>query len=289
MVFLPKISKFKMMGVINLTPDSFSDPDYNLSATDLFNSDDILDIGLESTAPMNDVIDAQTEKQRFDDKFMPFVDSLLISNLLHLSFDTYKIEVIEYILEELEAYPFKIIWNDVSGHLSEDLVNVLNKYPRLEYVYCYNLAGESLRGVGARHMEYIDPSLGLNDVVSAFTKARDFFISHGIRLDRIYFDPCFGFAKTHEQNLMILENIEEIFKLHPKWVYGISKKSFLRKIYQDCHKTIVEDRRQLLELSESIHEKYLESLRLDIAECSEVKQVLVRVHNPLLFHKIFDV
>lgn len=284
-MFLPSQKNIRMMGVINLTPDSFSDglfhqdPDNFQKTLEQFQSDDILDIGMESTAPTNNVISVDTEISRFNLHFVPHINSLLIANLLNLSIDTYKIETIEYVLDILEDYPFKIIWNDISGHLSPDVFRILKKYPNVSYVYCYNLAGEVGRDIGSGHLSFASEHLELLDVENYFKKALLAFIQNAISTERVYLDMCFGFSKTFEQNIFLLENMDSLLKIHNKWVFGISKKSFLRKLVQ-IQSPGTSD---LFEGSEEIHLSYLRRLSAQIIN----EEVLIRLHNPLIFRKAF--
>lgn len=273
------------MGVINLTPDSFSDglfhqdPDNFKNTLEQFQSDDIIDIGMESTAPMNGVVSVDTEISRFNLYFVPHINSLLIANLLNLSIDTYKIETIEYVLDILEDYPFKIIWNDISGHLCADVFRILKKYPNLSYVYCYNLAGEVGRDIGSGHPSFAREKLEVLDVEDYFNRALLAFKKDEISTERIYLDLCFGFSKTFEQNIFLLENMDSLLKIHNKWVFGISKKSFLRKLFQIKSP----EASDLLEGSEEIHLSYLKRLSSQVIN----EEVLIRLHNPLIFRKAF--
>lgn len=215
---------FKRMGVMNVTPNSFSDggelsPDNFLQKLKLMGHLDALDIGAESTAPMNEAISWMNEWQRLL-PYMPLLKGLKCV----LSFDTYHPETIEEILRYYRDHHFdqKIFWNDVSGKFDDYVKAFLSASPNFSYVFCHNLAPS--RDLSGKHMDYVDEVL-------TFDKLRDFFLPH--KSSQVIFDPCLGFSKTYEQNWEILNRFSELQELcqHDRWVLGFSRKSFLRKKY----------------------------------------------------------
>lgn len=213
---------FKKMGVVNVTPDSFSDGG-ELSPSTFFDRLksmgplDALDIGAESTAPMNRPITWQEEWERLK-PYLPLlkkVDTVL-------SFDTYHPETIEEIIRvyESEGFTQELWWNDVSGKFDGFVRDFLELSPKFRYVLCHSLVPN--RAQTTRHMDYVDPELTLENLADYF---RPF------RIPQIVFDPCLGFSKTFEQNWMILDEFYRLQKLvdHEHWLLGFSRKSFLRR------------------------------------------------------------
>lgn len=280
-----------MMGVINLTPNSFSDGGLHHNLVQLeslllnYPPNSVIDIGLESTAPMNSVISLDEEKKRFDESFLPILELCTKKfSFKNFSFDTYRTLMMEYILSKLpKELSLEIIWNDISGCLDDELITLLKKYPAISYVHSHNLAGKVSRLVGSQHMQYLDESLSLKDVISYFNEALSFFKNHQIDLGRVYFDPCFGFSKSAQQNYELLDNFSKLLEIHEKWIFGISRKSFLQKLV--VKEGISElSKEEVIEKSEVFHEAYIKkTMKMALGRNVEV---LFRVHNPRVFTKI---
>lgn len=210
------------MGVLNCTPNSFSDGG-ELTLQTLrqkiadFGDVDILDIGAESTAPMNEAISWKQEWARLS----PYLPELIKFPGI-LSFDTYHPETIEEIVRYYHDHGIdrELVWNDVSGKFDGFVYDFLSLSPKFSYVLCHNLC--PTRALTGKHMDYLDSELTLE-------KMRDFFLPFAI--PRIIFDPCLGFSKTYEQNWEILNQFGELQAMLPenRWLLGFSRKSFLRK------------------------------------------------------------
>ncbi len=220
------------MGVINLTPNSFSDGSlYNNSLafkqhfSEMIKVFDVIDIGAESTAPFNDPISFQEEKSIFD-KLLTNQKDIFEQELI-VSIDTYKPEIFSYLLKWFEdnAPKVKLIWNDVSGVLDEDLFAMLDKYQHFNYVFSVTRIPE--RAQTSFHMDYSRDG----DYYDSFFKD---CLSSLKRLDRfrerIIVDPCLGFSKPRELNLEILKRYPDFVSSLPQYSHliGFSRKSFLR-------------------------------------------------------------
>lgn len=248
------------MGVMNLTPNSFSDggelsPEKFSQKLKQFGRCEAIDIGAESTAPMNESISWETEWERL----LP-VMGMLESFPGVLSFDTYHPETVEEILRWYvnNGWDREIIWNDVSGKFDGFVKDYLEMSPKFSYVLCHNLAPN--RVLTGRHMEYVDPELTLE-------KVRDFLAPFAI--PQVIFDPCLGFSKTYEQNWEILNRFGELQEMtgHNRWLLGFSRKSFLRKKFG-----LTMDDRDLLD------EKHVEVLK----RVQLKGDVWIRTHRPEL-------
>tara|TARA_R110002072_G_scaffold64203_8_gene159926 strand:- start:12990 stop:13841 length:852 start_codon:yes stop_codon:yes gene_type:complete len=274
-----------IMGVANVTPNSFSDGS-------LYNNKDLLknhiqyllqkgatiiDIGAESTAPFNEAISAEEEIERLKSVVIPVILELeeeLISKSIRLSIDTYRYETIDFVIKEISK-EHTIIWNDISGCFDEDVFNYLDIYPHFYYVYGHNLVTN--RKDSNDHMNYVS-ELDILDQIEYWVQ--DFNKIKGIDFTKIYLDPCFGFSKSYEQNILLLENMNNFFKMHPKWMIGISKKSFLRKMVEkdlDSQKSFSKEK--LLLESETIHKSYLKEWSKAFAG----EELIYRVHHPEIF------
>ncbi len=222
-------STFKRMGVINITPNSFSDANQftNLTAFEnrllTFGPIEALDVGAESTAPMNEAISWRQEWERFE-----FILPLLETYEGTLSIDTYHPETMFEFVKRKKDKKLKanLIWNDVSGKFDEAVREFLETDTDFKYVYCHNLAPSREKTI--EHMKRIS-SLEGDEFLKELS---EFFAPY--RMPQVILDPCLGFSKSYEQNWLIINEFEKLQRLtnHHQWLLGFSRKSFLRKKYQ---------------------------------------------------------
>lgn len=253
------------MGVINITPDSFSDGGQAFERSlfeekflKLVSTVDCIDIGAESTAPKNSAISGNEEISRWREIALPFLKKY--EGELILSVDTYKIETMEVIAKELsDRKNIKLSWNDVSGDLTGAL-NFLKSWPAISYVCSHNLAPK--RELAARHMEYVQQDFS---VEKYFIEKLEQWKKSGLS-NELIFDPCFGFSKTAEQNNELIKLFPELVKLHGSWLVGISKKSFLRKV-------VGADAEQL----------HCLAIYTWMKEMKHSSKVMIRLHDPTVF------
>ena len=216
------MADYKLMGVINVTPDSFSDggafldPEAAITQGERLVTEgaDILDIGGESTRPGADPVSEDEELWRV----MPVLEGLADAGAA-ISIDTMKPEVAR---EAIEAGA--TIVNDVTA-----------------FRYAPEMAG-LVAEAGARcclmHMLGEPRTMQLNptydDVVSdvkAFLEERlAFATGEGVPEEKIWLDPGIGFGKNLEHNLELLRRLEEIVAIGRPVVIGTSRKSFLGRI-----------------------------------------------------------
>jgi dihydropteroate synthase len=228
------------MGVINITPNSFSDGnkfknyvqfrDYFI---DMLSWADVIDIGAESTAPFNDPIDSAIELERFEEFLFPLVSELNDPHML-LSIDTYKPEVFYEVYLVVKHYwpETHLIFNDVSGKIDDELALILSDTDLdFDYVYSHNLSPR--RFETSNHMDFCskkDSYDFLDEMVNYFRVGLE--ILGPITFNRkVWIDPCFGFSKNRSQNQFLLKNIHYFLEGIPSNIsvlYGISRKSFLR-------------------------------------------------------------
>lgn len=210
------------MGVVNVTPDSFSDggefldPDAAVAhARELVaESADVLDIGGESTRPGADAVDAAEELRRVG----PVVEGLADAGA-PISIDTSKVEVAAAALDAGAE-----IVNDVTALRAEPELASLCAERGCELVLMHML--------GDPRTMQDDPSYeDVVDEVKAFLAERiAFAVGEGVAEDRIWVDPGIGFGKTVEHNLELLRRLDELAELGRPIVVGTSRKSFIGKL-----------------------------------------------------------
>ncbi len=221
------------MGILNLTPDSFSGDGLLSASTDLDSAMqqarrfiesgvDILDVGGESTRPGSQPVDALAESQRI----IPIIQQIAseFPEML-ISVDTYKASVAE---EALQAGA-RIV-NDVWGLRADpDLARVAAQY-KAPVVLMHNRSkpanADIQTNLGGRYigMEYTNL---LEDVKNELLESVNLALSAGIPSDYIILDPGIGFGKTVEQNLELLNRLDEIRQLGYPVLLGPSRKSFI--------------------------------------------------------------
>ncbi len=255
------------MGVINITPDSFSDGGKisDISSlveriTSLKNAGaQIIDIGAQSTAPTCKPISQNEEIERFEKFLVPLISTW--DGDLTLSIDTFRPMVFKWLYDKNPNLNW--IFNDVSGHLEE---KILEECPNARIVLGHNLC--NTREDAPEHMKYILPhDEDLIDSMEKFFKKQNLY-------SRVIIDPLFGFSKSFEQNLELLDKLPELikrFSLNQEFLIGISKKSFLRKM--------IPESKNPLEDSENLHQYYLTNFIKEIDQ-----PVIYRVHNPKIFY-----
>jgi dihydropteroate synthase len=215
------------MGVVNVTPDSFSDGGVNFDAGDaaasakrlLAEGAAIVDVGGESTRPGAEPVSAKEELRRV----VPVLEALEGSPV---SIDTAKSEVAARALE-LGAE----LVNDVTGLRGDpELAGVIAEHD--VYLCVMHMQGEP------RTMQS-DPRY--EDVVSEVVRFLDdrlaFAVSQGISEESICVDPGIGFGKTVEHNFELLRRLDELTALGRPVLVGISRKSSLGKIMGDPEAT----------------------------------------------------
>jgi len=219
-----------IMGILNLTPDSFSgdgladlDQDAALRlARDFVRSGvDILDIGGESTRPGAAQVSAQEEM----DRVLPLISLLAGEFESIISIDTYKAEVAEAALKEGAD-----IVNDVWGLRADPMMGKIAAAAGVPVILMHNRSNPSNAAVkeqlGGRYIgvEYDDL---VDDVKSELLESISLAHKAGIPDQKIIIDPGIGFGKTVPQNLELLDRLDEIRELGYPVLLGPSRKSFI--------------------------------------------------------------
>ena len=204
-------SKCYIMGIINVTPDSFSDggrwlnPEAALRHAEemIEHGADILDVGGESTRPGYIEISESEEI----DRVIPVIEALFNRFDIPISIDTYKSKVAAAAVASGAA-----LVNDIWGlKHDDDMAEIIAK------------TGAACCLMHNR--EQIDYNDFLTDMLCDLSESADIARRAGIADNKIILDPGVGFAKTYEMNLEAINKIDEIRKLGYPVLLGVSRKS----------------------------------------------------------------
>jgi dihydropteroate synthase len=212
-----------VMGVLNVTPDSFSDGGRWLDpgaavdhALDMVEAGAaIIDIGGESTRPGAQDVSEEEELKRV----LPVIERLAARASVLISIDTRKPAVARRALAAGAS-----ILNDVSGEEADPAMDVLAAESGAAIVVMHSRGRPSTM----RLLAVYDDVVGH---VKAFLASRAaVLVESGVSQDAIVLDPGFGFAKTPEQNLVLLNALGSIVELGYPVLSGTSRKSFIGKV-----------------------------------------------------------
>lgn len=213
---LPIHERTIVMGILNITPDSFSDGG-KYSQIDnavrrarqlVEEGADILDIGGESTRPGAAPVNQEEELERV----IPVVERIAQEVDVPLSIDTYKAKVAREAIGA-GAHMVNDVWGakrdpDMAATVAELGVPIILTHNRKEAVY----------------------GSFMDDVVRDFQESLQLVEYEGVPREKVILDPGIGFAKTVSQNLVILQNINRIVELGFIVLLGTSRKSFIGNI-----------------------------------------------------------
>jgi len=214
------------MGILNVTPDSFSDGGVFYSTQSAIDraleleddGADILDIGGESTRPYAELVAADDELKRI----VPVLEGLAGRLSIPISIDTSKANVAEAAI----GLGAEII-NDISG---------LELDPRMVAI-----ASRSQVGVCAMHMQGTPQTMQdhpryenvVQEILDYLAMRDQFLIANKINPSKICLDPGIGFGKTHEHNLELLGSVSNFHALQRPILVGHSRKGFIARVIQD--------------------------------------------------------
>jgi dihydropteroate synthase len=217
---------YRLMGILNVTPDSFSDGGCFLDAasaveharTMVEEGAHILDVGGESTRPGAEPVSAEEELARV----VPVLEGLAQAGLLdraQVSIDTCKASVAAAALDAGAS-----LVNDVSALRADPRMAELVADSGVECCLMHMLGEPRTMQHEPRYDDVVD------DVKAFLVERMDFAVRAGVREEHILLDPGIGFGKTIEHNLTLLARLQEIAALGPPLVIGTSRKSFLGRI-----------------------------------------------------------
>jgi dihydropteroate synthase len=222
--------KTKIMGILNVTPDSFSDGGdyYNnpgkavIRAKQMIDEGaDYIDIGGESTRPESENVSEEEELRRV----LPIITAIRkqLGTTVRLSIDTWKAKVAD---EALTAGANAV--NSLGGFLfDEQLAEIVAKNHCM--VIIYHIKGQPKTMQQGKIM-YDNVCREIGDF---FESQILFGEKYGIKHDQFILDPGIGFGKTAKQNIEILKNLQEFKKCNLPIMIGVSRKSHIGNILQD--------------------------------------------------------
>lgn len=208
-----------IMGIVNVTPDSFSDGgQYNsvdravAHAVELFEQGaDIIDIGGESTRPGHTVISSEEEIARV----VPVIESLhKTAPHIPISIDTYKADVARAAIDA-GAH----IINDIWGLKADQDMAPLAREKNCPVILMHN----------RENTDYDD---FITDAVADLKESIEIALQAGISKDNIILDPGIGFAKSYEQNLQMMISLGALLELGYPVLLATSRKRFIRNTLQ---------------------------------------------------------
>ncbi len=213
---------FTLMGIVNVTPDSFSDGGTFDSASAAIahsrrlvaEGAGIVDVGGESTRPGADPVPAEAELRRV----IPVIAGIANAGA-QVSVDTMKLEVAQAAVEAGATYV-----NDVSAFRHDPGMAAFVAGRGLDCCLMHMLGEPRTMQVDPRYDDVVAD-------VKAFLEERlAFAVAEGVAEERVMLDPGIGFGKTLEHNLELLRRLDEIVALGRPVVVGTSRKSFLGRL-----------------------------------------------------------
>ena len=217
---LSKKKQSLIMGILNVTPDSFSDGgdffEKNIAidrALEMVEQGaDIIDIGGESTRPFSDSVSLKEEISRV----IPVIEGICKESDVCISIDTTKSKVAS---EALEAGASVI--NDISAmEIDSLMVDVALKF-NCPIVLMH------MKGVPKNMQDNPQYQSLISDIKEYLLARIDFVVSKGIDRNKIIIDPGIGFGKTVENNFEIINNLDQFVKMNLPVLLGASRKSFI--------------------------------------------------------------
>ena len=217
---LKKNKQSLLMGILNVTPDSFSDGGQYFKknsavqhALRMINEGaDIIDIGGESTKPFSEPVSLDEELSRV----IPVIQELRKETDVCISIDTTKSEVANQALESGAS-----IINDVSAmEFDLNMINIALKFD------C-PIVLMHMKGIPKNMQENPQYDSLISEIISYLKDRIDFVLSKGINRKKIFIDPGIGFGKSIEDNYKIINKLDEFTKLGYPVLLGASRKSFI--------------------------------------------------------------
>lgn len=212
-------AKTLIMGILNVTPDSFSDggrwntaekaQSHTREMTDA--GADIIDVGAESTRPSGQPLTAEEEIERMK-IFLPVV---LRESSVPVSVDTYHWKTADYALHA-GAHMMNDIWGLQYDHGEMAEVAGCHQVP---VIVMHNKADTNYNGDVIEEMKIF------------FDKSLDIALQAGVKEENIILDPGIGFGKDGNQNMEVLRRLDELVRAFPcPWLLGVSRKRFIGAI-----------------------------------------------------------
>ena len=210
----------KLFGVLNITPDSFSDgklyfdrKNALLYARELSKSVYAIDIGPQSTRPNAKIINCEQEIMRLGNIIQE------ISQFAKTSIDSFYFETQKFAIEQGATYI-----NDVTGFCNEKIFQYAPQ--NIRFIFMHNLGVPPVK----TNVLNCNGDEMIREIKNWGKKKLQEFQALGVKSDRFVFDIGIGFGKTAEQSLFLIENIEQFCDFPTPIMVGHSRKSFMELI-----------------------------------------------------------
>ena len=217
------MSRTLVMGILNVTPNSFADGGKYLAKEDAINQGrrliaegaDIIDVGGESTKPGVERVSQEDELTRV----IPVITEL-VKDGATVSVDTMRAEVAKQAIASGATYV-----NDVSGGLADaKMAGLIAEHPKIQYIAMHWRGHSKDMQSQAVYKDVVkEVKDELDERVSALLKA-------GVNPEQIILDPGIGFAKESDHNWQLLKNVERLQLLGYPLLIGVSRKRFLGEL-----------------------------------------------------------
>ncbi len=215
--------KTYIMGILNVTPDSFSDGgiffDRNIAIERglrmVEEGADIIDVGGESTRPGAEPVTSEEEIRRT----IPVIEDLAKRVGIPISIDTYKAEIARRALDAGAS-----IVNDISGLRFDD------EMPKVVAEYNAPVVIMHIKGAPKNMQANPEYDALVPEIMDFLRAGIRIALRSGVREDMIIIDPGIGFGKTFAHNLEVIKNLDEFSLLGRPLLIGPSRKAFLGKI-----------------------------------------------------------
>jgi len=219
--------KTYVMGILNVTPDSFSDGGLFLDGGSAIEralrmeaeGADIIDIGGESTRPGSEPVSLEEELRRT----IPVIEAISGKLRIPVSIDTYKSEVARRAIEAGAA-----MVNDISGlRFDPEMAPTLSQHD-------IALVLMHIKGTPLNMQKNPAYTNLFSEITEYLKESINIAIKCGIAKERIIVDPGIGFGKTREHNLQIINNLDRLSTLCRPVLVGVSRKSFIGSILNNA-------------------------------------------------------
>lgn len=224
---LPK-ERTVVMGILNCTPDSFSDGgDYDSTETAIahglrmfYGGADIIDVGGESTRPGAEAVDELEEQARI----LPVISTLAKAGAL-VSVDTRRASTAALALDAGAG-----LINDVSGaNVHPDMIALIAER-QVPYVLMHSRGDSRTMDSLTQYTDVVE------DVIRELGEVRERFYAAGVLPQNLILDPGIGFSKNAEQNWELLANLHQVAGMGNKVLVGTSRKRFLGSLLSSAGK-----------------------------------------------------
>lgn len=220
-------SRTCIMGVLNVTPDSFSDGgryfayDHAVSQAEKLVADgaDILDVGGESTRPFSDPVSEEEETRRV----VPVIEAIAGRVAIPISIDTTKSGVARRAIEAGAS-----IINDVGALRMDDDMAKVAAASGIPVILMHMLGTPKTMQMAPAY-EHI-----LSEIMMFLADSINHAVSQGVLRSRIIIDPGIGFGKTIHHNLTLIRCLNAFASLDAPILIGPSRKSFIRNLLRTC-------------------------------------------------------